>query len=384
VVGQQVGRFHIEATLGRGAMGTVHRATDPTLKREVALKILDPEAESGASSLDPETRARFAREARAAAKIEHINVVAVYEVGEHEGLPFIAMELVVGTTLRHLIGDKAISIPMRIRWLVEIARALDVAHEAGLVHRDVKPENVLVSKEGVAKLTDFGIVKQRARESHPAGGPLSFRTQTGQLVGTPDYMAPEQWASADVDARADQYAFGLIAYELLTEKPLPLGRPPPIQNANPGLPNQVATAITKAIEHRPDDRYPSMKSLIEELSPFAAAEVSDQALTRSMPPPALSDSKEKLAIGIAPTISVKPTDFALQHTVPLAPTPVKPAEEPTHRRAKAITQEPIARRPPPPQEGPSTKKMFFSAVAITIVGVIALIGLTIAIYEVTR
>jgi len=376
-VGNKVGRFVIEAPLGRGAMGTVHRATDTTLKREVALKVLDPEAESGASSLDPETRARFAREARAAAKIEHPNVVAVYEVGEHEGLPFIAMELVNGTTLRHLIGDRTISIPLRVRWLVEVARALDVAHEAGLVHRDVKPENVLVSKEGVAKLTDFGIVKQQRASTRESAAPMSFRTRTGQLVGTPDYMAPEQWASADVDARADQYAWGLIAYELLSEKPLPLGRPAPIQSVNPAVADGIAECITKAIEHRPEDRYASMKPIIDALVPFQATEVNEAALTRSMPPPPLSDSKEKLRIAIAPTISLKPEDLALGHTVPLPP-PAVVKDDPTARRA-------ITQRQPPPQDQPSsTKKTFFTAVGLTVVGVIALIGLTIAIYELTR
>ncbi|MDF2697252.1 MAG: serine/threonine protein kinase, partial [Labilithrix sp.] len=265
--GQTVGRYVVEAVLGRGGMGSVYRATDTVLRRDVALKVLDPE---GAAEIGPEARARFAREARAAAGLQHPNIVAVHDVGEHDGLPYLAMELVVGTTLRHLVGDTRISLPTRVRWLVEIARGLATAHERGLVHRDVKPENVLVSSDGVAKLADFGIVKQH--DGQPA--PQSFRTRTGQLVGTPDYMAPEQWASANVDARADQFAWGLVAYELLAEQ-LPLGRPPPIQRVAPVISDAVATCVTRAIEHRAEERWPSMVEIISELEPHAAPFVSN-------------------------------------------------------------------------------------------------------------
>ncbi len=377
--GQSIGRYEIESTLGKGAMGTVYRAKDRVLRREVALKVLEPaegdvagDHDATAGGIDPEAKARFVREARAAAAVHHPNIAAVYDVGEHEGLPFIAMELIVGSTLRSMIGHDDISVAMRIRWLVEIARALAEAHERGLVHRDVKPENVLVSTEGVVKLVDFGIVKRRARESQP--GPMSFRTRTGQLVGTPEYMAPEQWTSSDVDGRADQYAWGLIAYELLTGKPLPLGRPHPIDTIVPSLPEDVVRCVTRATEHRREERYASMTDVVRVLDPYASSTVSEVALRHSQPPTlplgkpnhTTEGMKSTLEIGVAETLDMRaghpPT------TLPLATPRVRitPPDEPR----------PLPRSERRPR---SATRTFLLAVAITLLVAGVVVAILIAL-----
>jgi hypothetical protein len=194
----------------------------------------------------------------------HANVVAVFDAGETDGKSFLAMELVEGTNLRARITDKGVSFTQRLKWLVDVARGLAAAHARGLVHRDVKPDNVLISESGVAKLTDFGIVRRTDR------APTSFRTATGDVFGTPEYMAPEQWQDAGVDARADQYAWGLVAYELFSRRSVPIGKPPPIQTVAPEVPDVVAACITRAIAHDREGRWPSMDAVIAELEPFVA------------------------------------------------------------------------------------------------------------------
>jgi eukaryotic-like serine/threonine-protein kinase len=261
--GMRLGRYVVEGVLGKGAMGTVYRATDTMLRRVVALKVVEPSRDE-AAPLDPsEAIARFLREARAAASLQHPNVVAVFDVGEDAGRVYLAMELVEGTTLREKLTE-ASSLAARVRWLVDVARGLSAAHVLGLVHRDVKPENVLVDAKGTAKLADFGIVKRKD------AGPSSFRTGTGEIFGTPDYMAPEQWATADVDAKADQYAWGIMAYEVLSRRALPTTRPPPLESIAPEVPAAVAACIAKASAHSADDRHASMEAIIAFLEPYCA------------------------------------------------------------------------------------------------------------------
>ncbi len=323
-MGQKVGKYVVDAVIGKGAMGTVYRAHDHVLRRPVALKVLVPDDEAGAVKAAPtpaEARARFLREARAAAALQHPNVVAVYDVGEDAGLVYLAMELVEGTSLRRLIGDASVPIAHRVRWLVDVARALSAAHARGLVHRDVKPENVLVSKDGFAKLADFGIAKHR-RDSAPS----SFRTQTGQLVGTPDYMAPEQWATADVDGRADQYAWALSAWELLSAKPLPMGRPPDLGTVAPDLAPALVSVVTRAMAHRREERFASMDEIISALEPLAAA-----AATL---PPAMAAAVTAAAadhLGHAPTVAAPP--MAPGRTAP--PPPAAPPK--TKPKTKTAT-----------------------------------------------
>src|SRR5580704_2933328 len=206
-------RYTIEAVVGQGGMGCVYRAHDPKLDRRVALKLIS------APDAGAEANERLLREARAAAALDHPNAISIFDVGEADGAPYIVMELVPGRTLREAIGEATVPVATRVAWLTAAARALAAAHRRGLVHRDVKPENVMVRDDGVVKVLDFGIARRTAGAvdpSAPTAGPaLPTLTREGVKVGTPHYMAPEHIRGDGLDGRADQFAWGVLAYELL-------------------------------------------------------------------------------------------------------------------------------------------------------------------------
>jgi serine/threonine-protein kinase len=217
--GDRVDRYVVVGPLGSGGMGDVYRARDTRLNRLIALKVLLPRDGESTGSDGISLGARMLREAHAVAALEHPNVVAVYDVGEvawgGATLTYIAMELIQGVPLRAHVGDTSIPIGARVRWLVEVARALAAAHKAGIVHRDVKPENVMVRADGVAKVLDFGIAK---RAVTPTDTTIRTETAQGVRIGTPYYMAPEHMRGEPIDARADEFAWGVMAYELLCGK----------------------------------------------------------------------------------------------------------------------------------------------------------------------
>lgn len=274
-----IGRFRIEGPIGAGGMGEVYAAYDPLLARRIALKILSPSGVDGES----EQRRRVLREARAAAALAHPNVVKVFDVGEADGVAFLAMELLEGESLRGALARSA-TLEQKLVWLLDAARALSEAHERGLVHRDVKPENMFVCKDGALKLLDFGIAKHDDDE-RAAGddglGPSSLRTGHGRVVGTPRYMSPEQRSGAPTDARTDQYSWGLVAFELLTGvRPVSevstvkldatahgSGEPRPTPLLAhllrvDGLREDLARAIARTVEPRREDRFDSMAPLV--------------------------------------------------------------------------------------------------------------------------
>ena len=291
--GERIDRYSIEALLGEGGMGEVYRAHDARLHRNVALKILRvaADAPSSGSSSPAEGAARMLREARAAAALDHPNAVSIFDVGELEGTTFIAMELIEGKTLRAFIGDSTITLERRVRWLLDVARALAAAHKRGLVHRDIKPENVMVRDDGVVKVLDFGIARRaqpKVDEHARTEIPVSAATATGDaIVGTPLYMAPEQMRGDRVDGRTDQFAWGVLAYELLSGR-LPFGtrdnpyvvvaellsdkKPSRVSAHRAEVPALVDQAIGRALEKRPDDRFASMDDLIAFLEPAAVVE----------------------------------------------------------------------------------------------------------------
>ncbi len=209
-LGSRVGRYVVGARIGRGGMGTVYRAEDPELGRSVALKRLH-------ASADTETRARLIREARAAAQLAHPNVVTIYEVGDDAGTPFIAMELVDGVTLTAWCARELRSWREIVTMLVQAGRGLAAAHEHGIVHRDFKPDNVLVDRSGRARVADFGLARAsdgvRGEPADDRG--LGRLTSTGALSGTPAYMAPELVDGGAPNAASDQYAFAIALYEAL-------------------------------------------------------------------------------------------------------------------------------------------------------------------------
>ncbi len=256
---KRIDRYEVLAQLGQGAMGVVYRARDPQLERVVAIKTLRRDL-----GLPPEQftelKTRFYQEATAAGRLNHPNLVAIYDVVEVEGVPHIVMEYLEGRTLAEIITREGPLPPRRaVDLITQICSALEYAHAHGVVHRDIKPGNILVNASGGAKLSDFGIA--RISGSH--------LTQTGVLVGTPAYMSPEQLNGAMVDGRSDLFSLGVALYEALTgvnpfkadELAATLYRvvhadPVPLQAKNPTVPPDLDTAVTRALAKTPDERYP--------------------------------------------------------------------------------------------------------------------------------
>jgi protein kinase-like protein len=263
--GDEFAGYRIERRLGRGGMGILYLAVEPGLDRRVALKLIAPEA-----AADEVFAKRFAEESRIAASIEHPNVVPIYAAGEEGGVPFIAMRYVAGSDLSKRLAREGRLKPAQAAALIaQVGNGLDAIHAAGLVHRDVKPANVLLSGgEGAehAYITDFGVARNVATESG--------LTQTGRFVGTLDYVAPEQISGAAVDARVDVYALGCLLFKLLTgEVPYPregeaarlyahLNDPPPVPSLfAPAVPMTLDDVVTRAMAKQPEDRYPSAGDL---------------------------------------------------------------------------------------------------------------------------
>jgi serine/threonine-protein kinase len=241
-------------------MGEVYRAIDTRLRRKVALKVLRP-GENESSNFDGV--ARLFREARAAAAFSHPNAVAIHDLGESsDGLFYIVMELITGMPLMAYVGDERISHARRLKWLAEIAHALAAAHKVGVIHRDVKPSNVMVTDDDVAKVLDFGLAKPMPKANEPES--FGFKTQAGRVVGTVRYMAPEQMIGSEADGRSDQYALGMTAYELLAGK-YPPGKPfevPALLNTIvPTFPEDGALAIARMLKRIPEERFGSMEDV---------------------------------------------------------------------------------------------------------------------------
>jgi serine/threonine-protein kinase len=279
--GDRFDRYEIEERLGQGGMGEVFRARDTKLERRVALKVV---RRSPGDSLGTDGAARILREARAAAALNHANAVAIHDVGEVDGVPYIAMELVSGRPLRAFVGDDSTPLDVKIGWLLDVARVLGAAHEKGLVHRDVKPENVMVRDgDRVVKVLDFGIARRvagGASADSPTAPALQTITQDGVIVGTPLYMAPEQLRNEPIDGRVDQFAWGVMAYELLTGASpwqSPIGSleviseilnftPPPPRDRNPSIPAAMDAAIVRALAKKREDRLSTMEALVRAAS----------------------------------------------------------------------------------------------------------------------
>lgn len=253
-IGRTVGRYQIIEEIGRGGMAVVYKAWQPSLERYVALKVLP-----GYYQHDPVFLARFQREARAAAGLSHPNIVTIYDVGEHDGMHYITMEYLEGGSLRDRIAQGALRLDEARRITDQVAGALDYAHARKLIHRDIKPGNILFTADGRPKVADFGIARPTEE---------TRLTQTGLMMGTPDYMAPEQATGGAVDYRADLYALGVVLYQMVTGQ-LPFRRttphatlhaviyepPPPPREVNPALPVAVEQVIFKALAKQPGERY---------------------------------------------------------------------------------------------------------------------------------
>ncbi len=257
--GDEFAGCRIEAVAGRGGMGVVYRATELSLGRPVALKLLTPER-----ARDREFRERFQRESRMAASIDHPNVIPVYAAGEHDGSLYLVMRYVGGTDLHALLRDRGALEPEHAADLIsQVAAALDAAHAAGLVHRDVKPANVLLADDH-AYLSDFGLTRLAASDTS--------LTESGRWIGTVEYSSPEQLRGEQTDARADVYSLGCVLFAALTGRPpftcgtvpatmLAQVNDPPPRPSELGVPSEFDRVMARALAKRPDDRYPSAGDL---------------------------------------------------------------------------------------------------------------------------
>ena len=260
-----VGRYEIIDKLGEGAMGIVYRARDKTLGRMLALKMLSADFTG-----EEELQRRFNREAVAIGRLSHPNIVTVYDQGESDGHLYMAMELLEGSDLRTLIEKAAdVSLLDRIRIMIEIGQGLGYAHAKGVVHRDIKPANILVQTAGPVKILDFGLARVGT------GGTI---TRRGVILGTPDYMSPEQAMGKAVDNRSDIFSAGGVFYEFLTlEKPFKgktlhsvlyqilSHEPTPILTLNPDLPARLAALVHRMMSKAPEKRYPAMEPVVKDL-----------------------------------------------------------------------------------------------------------------------
>ena len=259
--GDTLGGMEILAPLGRGGMGVVYKARQPELNRVVAIKVIDAKL-AGV----PEFTQRFEREARALAVLNHPNVVQVFDYGHEDGLCYLVMEWVDGTSLREILAVGHLSADDALRYVPQICDALEYAHAQGVVHRDIKPENILIDREGLLKIADFGIARMRGDEQTGQ----EFVTQADQKMGTPQYMAPEQQRhTGRVDHRADLYSLGVVFYEMLTGE-LPLGRfPTPSQRVKVDV--SLDEVVLKTLEHDPNLRYQRASEIKQALTAPAAS-----------------------------------------------------------------------------------------------------------------
>jgi predicted Ser/Thr protein kinase len=300
VIGKRLKHYEVEGLLGKGGMGTVYRARDTRLQRPVALKVLSSDFTS-----DIDRRSRFFREARSAAAINHPAVAQVYDVDETDGITFIAMELVEGETVRQLITQRDLDLMSALEIAIQVGEGLTRAHELGIVHRDIKSENIMITRDGNTKILDFGLAKLdplrnqesdpgRSAEEHMSQLATAAATQAGMVVGTVAYMSPEQARGRQVDHRSDVFSLGVTLYEMATgqlpfkgESPLDTMHAIAFEETRPltvlrqNMPADLQRIVSRCLRKRPEDRYQDVRTLVADLK--ALKKDIDSGVTRAMP-----------------------------------------------------------------------------------------------------
>ena len=281
----RLGNYKILSQIGKGGMGDIYKALQESLNRVVALKVLPPKL-----SRDTEFAKRFEIEARAISLLQHQNIVSIYEYGEEDGLRYFAMQFVDGTDLGRRIADhKLIPIADIIDYTKQIGRALRYAHSCNIIHRDIKPGNVLIEKNGVVRLSDFGIAKIFSGTNI---------TMTGSAVGTPEYMSPEQAQGNRLDAQTDIYSLGIVIYEMLTRRPPFLGnnpmsvaykqvheQPDPPSIKRKDTPRRLEMVVLKALKKDKKERYATVEEMLEHLDTVDAGDQVAATPARKTPRP---------------------------------------------------------------------------------------------------
>ena len=277
---ERVGRYRVEEKIGEGAMADVYRAYDPSIQRTLAIKVLKPEY-----SQIREYAIRFLREAKAAGALNHPNIVTIYDVGEVESHPYIAMELIDGHALNEIVTDKGALPPADVTAIsLQLADALSYAHGQGVVHRDIKPSNIMVLKDGrTVRILDFGIARM-AEAADQLFKEESLKTQIGQVLGSPRYMSPEQALGQEIDGRSDLFSAGVVLYELLSGQKAFSGAsaatlalqitsqdPPPLVEVAPTVSRGLQFIVTKLMAKRPERRFQDGAQLAEALKREEAA-----------------------------------------------------------------------------------------------------------------
>ncbi len=304
--GTRLGPYEIRERLGAGGMGEVYRAHDPRLGRDVALKVILTEGEPSAERLK-----RFEDEARAVARLSHPNVLSVFDVGAHDGRPYVVFELLEGETLRQRLRLGPLPLRSAVETAVQACRGLQAAHARGILHRDLKPENLFLTSDGFVKILDFGLAKLTRGDGASAPGGESAPTATvpGVVMGTLGYLSPEQARGIEADARSDIFALGAVLYEALSGRRAFSGAtaaetisailhedPPPVRTASGPLPHSVEQVVRRCLEKEPENRFHSAHDLAFALEavqdrPAAAALVGDDGGTTS-PYPGLGSFTE--------------------------------------------------------------------------------------------